>query len=400
MRRTYSPFTVILLLSFCVMMMFVGHTMPYPLMAPWLKELGLGMGSLGWVSLSFSIGNLVGAPFAGTLVDRWGRRPMLIIGLLSMVVINAVSPLLDSFVGFVMLRGLLGIGNAGIMPAALAAATDITPPEQRGRWLGLVGGGVSIGTIFGPTVGGVLYDAYGFGMPFYISAILAFIAVFCVWFMVPETRVASADTDTTAPDEGFLAVFRDPPRPVWMLLMLLWVDFVWVYAWVATEPAALALLYTDARYTATMFGVVVGALGVTTALSEFTLGSLSDRYGRLPLIALGLIVHVTWYIGVAYFSSYGTLIGLALISGFSVGLVTPALSAAYADIADPSQRGRIAGIKEMVLSLGGILGPLTAVLLTDRIAPQLILVAGTVLLVLSGSVIGVVAMRGAAIRRY
>jgi MFS family permease len=286
------------------------------------------------------------------------------------------------------------------MPAALAAATDITPPEQRGRWLGLVGGGVSIGTIFGPTVGGVLYDAYGFGMPFYISAILAFIAVFCVWFMVPETRVASADTDTTAPDEGFLAVFRDPPRPVWMLLMLLWVDFVWVYAWVATEPAALALLYTDARYTATMFGVVVGALGVTTALSEFTLGSLSDRYGRLPLIALGLIVHVTWYIGVAYFSSYGTLIGLALISGFSVGLVTPALSAAYADIADPSQRGRIAGIKEMVLSLGGILGPLTAVLLTDRIAPQLILVAGTVLLVLSGSVIGVVAMRGAAIRRY
>jgi MFS family permease len=108
---------------------------------------------------------------------------------------------------------------------------------------------------------------------------------------------------------------------------------------------------------------------------------------------------VTWYIGVAYFSSYGTLIGLALISGFSVGLVTPALSAAYADIADPSQRGRIAGMKEMVLSIGGILGPLTAVLMTDRVAPQLILVAGTVLLVLSGSAIGIVALRGGVIRR-
>jgi MFS family permease len=102
---------------------------------------------------------------------------------------------------------------------------------------------------------------------------------------------------------------------------------------------------------------------------------------------------VTWYVGVAYFSDYGTLIGLALVSGFSVGLVTPALSAAYFDIADPSQRGRIAGIKEMIYSLGGILGPLTAVIMTDRIAPQIILLAGTILLVITGVVVALVATR-------
>jgi hypothetical protein len=56
-------------------------------------------------------------------------------------------------------------------------------------------------------------------------------------------------------------------------------------------------------------------------------------------------------------------------------------------------------MKEMVLSIGGILGPLTAVLMTDRVAPQLILVAGTVLLVLSGSAIGILALRGGVIRR-
>lgn len=393
MRRTYSPFTVILLLGFCVMMMFIGHTMPYPVMAPWLTKLGLGMGSLGWVSLSFSIGNLLAAPIAGTLVDRWGRRPVLIVGLLTMVIVNAISPLFDSFVVFVLLRFVLGLGNAGIMPAAMAAAADITPAEHRGRWLGLVGGGVSLGTIFGPTVGGLLYDAYGFGMPFYLSAALALAAVVSVWLMVPETQQVLA-ADEPAPEHvRFMDVVRNPPQPLWLLLVLLWVDFAWVYAWVATEPAALALLYTDANYTATMFGVVVGALGVTTALSEFWLGSLSDRYGRLPLIALGMMVHVTWYVGVAYFSEYGVLIGLALVSGFSVGLVNPALAAAYADIADPSQRGRIAGIKEMVYSLGGILGPLTAVILTDRIDSRTILMAGTVLLVVTGAAVAVLATR-------
>jgi MFS family permease len=211
--------------------------------------------------------------------------------------------------------------------------------------------------------------------------------------MVPETQpVASADAPP-AEQMRFTDVFRNPPRPLSMLLVLLWVDFIWVYAWVATEPAALALLYTDAAYTATMFGVVVGALGLTAAVSELWLGNLSDRYGRLPLIALGMIVHVTWYVGVAYFSDYGTLIGLALVSGFSVGLVTPALSAAYFDIADPSQRGRIAAIKEMIYSLGGILGPLTAVIMTDRIAPQIILLAGTILLVITGVVVALVATR-------
>ncbi len=393
MRRTYAPLTIILLLGFCVMMMFIGHTMPYPVMAPWLKELGMGMGALGWVSLSFSLGNLIAAPVAGTLVDRWGRRPVLIVGLVTMVVVNAISPLFDSFPIFVILRFVLGLGNAGIMPAAMAAAADITPPEHRGRWLGLVGGGVSLGTIFGPTVGGILYDAYGFGMPFYVSAVLALLAVVCVWLMVPETQPLTSDDSPVPVHVRFWDVIRNPPQPLWILLILLWVDFIWVYGWVSTEPAALASLYTDAGYTATMFGVVVGALGVTTALSEFWLGSLSDRYGRFPLIALGMIVHVTWYVGVAYFAQYGMLIGLALVSGFSVGLVNPALSAAYADIADPTQRGRIAGIREMVFAIGGILGPLTAVLLTDRLSPQLILMAGTVLLVATGVGVALVATR-------
>ena len=116
------PFGIIILLSVCVTLTFIGQTMPYPVLAPWLQKQGIGLGALGWLSFAFSLGNLIGAPFAGGLVDRWGRRPMLLIGLATIVITNAVIPLFESFNTFVILRFLLGLGNAGTMPAAIAIA--------------------------------------------------------------------------------------------------------------------------------------------------------------------------------------------------------------------------------------------------------------------------------------
>lgn len=392
-KQATHPFAVIVILSFCITMMFIGHAMPYPLIAPWLTELGMGMGAIGWVSLSFFLGNLLAAPIAGTLVDKWGRRPMLVIGLVSMVVINGVSPLFNSFPVFVALRFVLGLTNAGIMPAAMATATDITPVDQRGKWLGLVSGGVSLGNIFGTTLGGVLFDWYGFGMPFYVSAALAMLAVIAVLVLVPETRQDVVEGAEAEVHVGFMAVLRDPPRPLWIIAVLLWVDFIWVYAWIATEPTALAALYQNAGYTASLFGIVVGIMGLATTIAELGLGSLSDRFGRFPLIAFGLAAHVTWYVGLAFFPAFNMLAVLAFVSGFSAGLVNPALAAAYADITHPSQRGRVAAMKEIIISAAGIAGPATAVILTDRVEPSLMMMVTTVILVVSGVAIGFVGMR-------
>jgi len=69
------PLLVIALLSTCVTLTFIGHTMPYPVLAPWLMERNIGLGALGWVSFAFSLGNLIGAPFAGNLVDQLGSAP-------------------------------------------------------------------------------------------------------------------------------------------------------------------------------------------------------------------------------------------------------------------------------------------------------------------------------------
>ena len=130
------PLAVIALLSVCIMLTFIGHTMPYPVLAPWLMERNIGLGALGWLSFAFSLGNLIGAPFAGNLVDRWGRRPMLMIGLMAIVVVNVITPFSTDMNQFIILRFIMGLFNSGIMPAALAAAADIAPEERRAAWIG------------------------------------------------------------------------------------------------------------------------------------------------------------------------------------------------------------------------------------------------------------------------
>lgn len=382
------PFAIIILLAVCVTLTFIGQTMPYPVLAPWLQEQGIGLGSLGWLSFAFSLGNLLGAPVAGGLVDRWGRRPMLLIGLATIVVTNAVVPLFESFNAFVILRFLLGLGNAGTMPAAIAIAADISPEQHRARWIGLVTGGISVGLIIGPTVGGILYDAAGFATPFYVSALMAFLAFGLVVLMVPETRSA----DLTAVDRehiGMFDVLRNPPRPLTVLGILLWVDFIWVFSWVATEPSMLKHLYGDLGYSATMFGTLVGVFGAATALVSMIAGGLSDRYGRLPLIAIGMLLNVFWYIGVVWLTDYQVMLAASILSGVGAGLVTPALSAAYVDMTDPRHRGRVAALKEMIISVGGMGGPLFSVYMTERIAPPDLL-GGTAILI--GATALVVAM--------
>jgi multidrug resistance protein len=384
MVKNIRPMTVVLLLASCTMLMMTGHSMPYPVLAPWLIAHNIGMGALGWMSFAFSLGNLIAAPGAGYLVDRWGRRPVLIIGLLAIVIVNLVTPFVDDLTTFIVLRFVLGFGNAGIMPAALAATADIAPEERRAQWIGYVSGGISIGLIIGPTIGGVLYDALGFAAPFYVSGVMAFIAVVLVLFIVPETRPALVSDTTEGPSRsGFGDIWRNPPRPLGVLVTLLVVEFAWTFAWVATEPAMIRQLYQQYAYTATMFGVVVGVHGAATALGEFGFGGLSDRFGRFVLIAIGLIFHTAWYIGVDQAPQYTPLIIASIIAGLGSGLVTPAIGAAYVDISSADQRGRIAALKEIVLSLGGMLGPLFAAFTTDYLPPAYFFRGATAMILLA-----------------
>ena len=380
MPTRIRPVLIVWLLAACTALMMTGNTMPYPVIAPWLIARNIGMGALGWMSFAFSLGNLIASPLAGSLVDRWGRRPVLLIGLVSIVCVNVATVYVTTLETFIVLRFVLGFFNAGIMPAALAATADIAPEEHRAAWIGYVTSGVSIGLIIGPTIGGGLYDAYGFAMPFLVSAGLALIPVILTMTVVPETRPVIAVNITRRLDDGFMDVIRNPPRPLGILAVLLLLDFVLEFNWIASEPAMISQLYTRHNYTASMFGVVVGIFGAATVLSQMVMGGLSDRFGRFRAIALGLLINSVWYLGVSVMPQYTPLMIASAIAGIGAGILTPALGAAYVDITDVAHRGRVNALRNMALAISGMCGPIVAALLTDRMPASFFFYGATALM--------------------
>jgi MFS family permease len=106
---------------------------------------------------------------------------------------------------------------------------------------------------------------------------------------------------------------------------------------------------------------VVGAFGLAIFFGQLVLGRSSDRFGRKPIIVLGILVSTALYAGLVLVTRFPLMLLVAAMAGLGSALISPALSSYYLDITDDQYRSRILGIKESSAALGGVLGPLLLV---------------------------------------
>ena len=139
----------------------------------------------GVVSFSFGIANFLGSPILGALSDRFGRRPVLLIGFSGLAFNFFMTAAATSLWMLVWVRLIGGAMQANIA-VANAYVADITPPEDRARRFGLLGAMMGVGFILGPAVGGVLGDI-DLRLPFLASGSLAVINWIYGYFVLPES---------------------------------------------------------------------------------------------------------------------------------------------------------------------------------------------------------------------
>jgi len=389
-RRARS---VIILLAASVGLMMTGFGIILPVFARRLGEFGSGVEALGLMTMSFALAQLVAAPFMGSLADRYGRRPLILLSLASFAAANIGFLLVSSTTGFIVIRVLEGALSAGLFPAAMGVVADVVPENDRARWVGIVMGSYGAGLIFGPVVGGILYDGWGFAAPFITSAIMAFIALIAAVVMVPETRtpeirwrekLRNRRTTAAAPvsEESFWASL---PRPLYVFGTLLVLDFIGVFVFAFVEPQMIFYFYDQLGWTTIQFGVVVGAYGLAMVFGQVVLGRSSDRFGRKPLIVLGILLSTSLYAGLVLVTRFPLMLLVAALAGLGSALISPALSSYYLDITDEQYRARILGLKESSASLGGVLGPLLLVGVSAMMTAQgIFTLAGVVMLVAAG----------------
>ncbi len=381
--------TIIILLTASVALMMTGFGIIMPVFARRLAELGAGVQALGWMTMSFALAQLISAPFMGSLADTRGRRPLILLSLFSFILLNLGYLFAATPLAYIVVRAMGGFLTAGLGPASMGMVADLVDEDERGKWIGIVMGGYGAGFVLGPVLGGLLYDSWGFAAPFIVSAILGAIAFVAAFLLVPETRTAEVRhrdqlrarrTTATQSKETFR---QSLPRPLTVFGTLLLVDFMASFAFAFVEPQMVFYLYDELLWSTVQFGVVVAAYGLAMMLGQILLGQASDRFGRKPVIVLGIILNSLLYVSITFARDYAIIVGLAMIAGLGEALRVPATSANYLDISEPQHRSRVLGVKSSALSLGGVLGPLAVVLASQYLTAQGIFMTAMVLVLLS-----------------
>jgi len=145
-----------------------------------IGELG-GLSIMTWVTTAYMLTSTTVVPIAGKLADVYGRRIIYITGLLVFMIGSALCGTSTTMVQLIIYRALQGLGAGIMMPLAMTIVGDIFPPEERGKWQGLMGALFGLSSVIGPTIGGWIVDFSSWKWVFYINLPIGILATLAIY---------------------------------------------------------------------------------------------------------------------------------------------------------------------------------------------------------------------------
>ena len=335
----------------------VGFGMVVPILGRYADRFGASGFEVGLLFTSFSIAQFFFAPFMGRLSDRIGRKPVIIISLLGTAVGSFVTGAAGTLWLLFLGRFLDGASGASVS-VAQSAITDIAPPEQRARLLGMLGAAFGVGFVLGPAIGG-LAALGGPHVPFYVAGVFALCNAVAAFIRLPETNQN-------------IGKVRDATQVASRRRSFAWNRFTMTALLSGTAFAgfeATFSLFGERRFQLTegSAAAVFLVVGVMLVIVQGGLiGPLTKAFGSERLLTAGFTTLIAGFIVLSIAEVWVLLfLALALLS-LGQGLVTPSLTSVVADSVLPERRGEVLGVQQSAGALSRIIGPAIAGLLFDH----------------------------------
>jgi DHA1 family tetracycline resistance protein-like MFS transporter len=308
----------------------------------------------GWLGIIYAAVQFVTGSFVGNLVDRFGRRPVLLGALGGFAIDYALMGFAPTLGWLFLGRALAGLFGASVGPAA-AALADVSAPEDRARRFGMIGAAFGIGFVVGPSLGGLIGE-FGDRAPFYAAAILALCNVTLGLVAFPETlppEKRRAFEWRRANPVGAVLALRNLPG----LLPLTFAFFWWVLATMVYPTAWSWFTIAAFNWSPGMIGLSLTWIGMIMALSQLLLvGRIVKRLGERRAAELGILAASAGFVIDASVTKGWMLFPAVLVITLQA-TVMPALSALMSRRVGPTRQGELQGFNGSIQSIGSMLAP-------------------------------------------
>ncbi len=392
--------------AFTLFLDLAGFGIILPILPLYADKLGASAVAVTLLSTTFSLAQFVMAPVLGSLSDRYGRRPVMLISIAGSIGANVVLGFSMSLWLVFTARLVAGASKSNVS-TAFAYVSDIIEPQDRAKYMGIMGAALGLGFVVGPGIGGTLASATNPTLPFFVSAALSLVNLIMAWWWLPETRWAREDQETKAADE--LAAAAEAPsededdedasileaamdrrpglREVWKriagtpMVPILVVYFVFFSGFAAMESTF--ALYNKAIYgwLEKETGFFLTYVGVVMVVVQGGLiGRLVSRFGESKTMVVGIAINVVGFLclGGAPFLSAALDLPLTTadggmtvftgamlaVSGLGIaggnGIVNATMAAIVSQVSSKDEQGFNMGIRESAGSFARIMGPIVA----------------------------------------
>jgi DHA1 family tetracycline resistance protein-like MFS transporter len=338
----------------------IGIAIIMPVLPVYLEELTGGTVSDaavdgGWLMLIYSLMQFLFAPLLGNLSDRFGRRPILLLSVLTFAFDNFICAIATSYWMLFVGRVLAGI-SGGSFATCSAYIADISNEENRAKNFGLIGIAFGVGFTVGPVIGGFLGE-FGPRVPFYGAAALSFVNFVAACFLLPETLEAKNRRTfewKRANPLGALRQMRHYPGIGWVCLVM----FLFFLAH-AVYPSVWPFVSTF-RYgwSEGQIGLSLGIYGIGAAVvMGLVLPRVVPVLGEWKTAVLGLCFSMAALSGYA-FAWEGWVVYTVIVLTVMENVADPPLRSIAAGKVPPSAQGELQGALTSISSITTIIGPL------------------------------------------
>lgn len=337
-----------------------GATMIMPFLSLYIETMGSFSDAYvqKWAGYVFGITFLTAfffSPIWGRVGDKYGRKLILIITGTGIALCTFAMGKVDTVEELFMLRLIMG-AVTGFIPTSIALIATQTPKERSGEVLGTLQTGVISGSLFGPVLGGIMADAVGFHLTFYITSAIIFFSTILVAVGVKEIKVKIEERkERPSSKQVFKMIFQNK-----ILINLFIVTLIIQIANFSIQPL-LALYVSELSSSANiafLAGFAFSATGLGNLLASRKWGQLGDKIGYSKVLTIVLLLAALIYIPQAFVTNVWQLVILRFLVGIQIGAMLPAIHALIRQVSPTPIQGEVFGYKTSFQFLGNVLGPL------------------------------------------